>query len=208
MKNARAFAALGINRTPEIDFIDDGTHFSGYEYKGLPITYVKAEGKMYFCMRVDYLRDLTSSDYINKEWWRTCDLFNGVEEIDKVDLLIALEKVVQGVRELREEISNSELDFTDLIDRKTDEIIMINEKINEVKEKFNWLEADNYSVSSVRSKVKALENYRNQLINLSEVNTPVMREHLHRVKTSGYIYLKEKCYYIEMLNSLIEQHHY
>ncbi len=75
----------GFKRLQERDFEDDGNHFKGYEYKGLPITYLNDSTGYYLCLRLDYL-GVPYNQY--REDYRILDEFNGVDKID-MDKLIA-----------------------------------------------------------------------------------------------------------------------
>lgn len=205
MKNARAFSKLSIMRRPEWDFSDDGTRFYGYEYKNLPITYAKAGGEMYFSMRPDYIKDFSYIDYREKNWYMLCDKFNGVDEIDPEELINALEIVVAGIANLRNEIASATIDFAAVNACKEREIAMIDAAIKKVKNEFNWLDAEAFAVNAVRESVKYLKDYRTKLERLEEENTRYMRDIAYRVKTSGYIFVFERSYMFERLNGALEK---
>lgn len=76
-----------FERWPEKDFKDDRNSFIMFRYKGkLPISYLE-KGKIYCCVRLDYLPDIEF-----KEWrddFKICDEFNGVSyakfNVDKLE---------------------------------------------------------------------------------------------------------------------------
>lgn len=208
MTDARRFSRLGITRRPDLDFADDGTRFTGYEYKGLPITYTKSRGYMYFSIRVDYLRDFAHCDYNKKDWYKLCDKFNGVESIDEIELMLALEKVVKAVAELKEEVDNLNLDFTAYNARKEIELEMIDACIKKASTEFNWLDASIAEVDQMKSCVSALKDYSLLYAKLKEENTPAMRMSLNHFESSNYIYVYDTNYYTEKIIRLIKKRHF
>ena len=72
----------GFRRAPEYDFTDDGSHFIGFEYKGLPLTqHRSSQYGTYLCFRVDYIshdKGFTYKDCSNTSWYHLCDKYNGV----------------------------------------------------------------------------------------------------------------------------------
>lgn len=93
----------GMVRREDLDFNDDGNHFRGFEYKGMPITTLRSQDTTYLSIRVDYLKkSFTSNEWYETEEYKLCDEFNGVGEFDLDKLIENLEKVINKVNELNE----------------------------------------------------------------------------------------------------------
>ncbi len=208
LTNARSFAKLGIVRRTDLNFTDDGTRFTGYEYKGLPITYATGGGKMYFNIRVDYLHDFAYCDYFKKPWYKLCGKFNGVESIDETELMITLEKVIKAIAELKEEVDNLNLDFTAYNARKEAELEMIETYIKKASTEFNWLDASIAEVDQVKNCVSTLKDYSLRYAKLKEENTPAMRMSLKHFEDYNYIAINDATYCISKLNALVEKRHF
>lgn len=85
-----------INRNTRYDYVDDGTRFEGYDYKGcIPITRAAGAGfdECFIVIRPDYTSEIPWS----MSMWRLCEYFNGVprESYDRKVLIAIYEYLYQ-----------------------------------------------------------------------------------------------------------------
>lgn len=97
----------GIEVRTDLDFSDDGNHFKGFSYKGLPMTQCRTAGLCFLSIRVDYLHNnnFTYKTWMGTEEYNLCDEFDGVCEFDIDKLIENLEKVLAKVKELNDSAS-------------------------------------------------------------------------------------------------------
>lgn len=87
---------IGLEHHPELDFGDDGTKFKVLSYKGVPVTYAKANDEYYISIRFDYSfeingKSLDYSAYSKLPSYSLTDDFNGVANVDLDQLKANLE---------------------------------------------------------------------------------------------------------------------
>ncbi len=105
----------GMEKRENLDFEDDGNHFKGFSYKGMPITTLRTDDTTYLSIRVDYLNgtnNFTYDEWRGTEEYNLTDEFNGVSEIDLDKLLDNLERIIAKVNELNAKFENEEIDIT------------------------------------------------------------------------------------------------
>ena len=88
------FAKYGIKRDPQKDFLDDGNRFRFYNYKGLPISYLKDGEDYYLDLRLDYL-----GIYLTLENSKTINIlnkYNGCKEINMEELIEDCEYIIKN----------------------------------------------------------------------------------------------------------------
>lgn len=92
MKTLKLTSA-GFTRDEFMDFGDDGNYFKGYNYKGIPVSYLRKYGEIYLSFRLDYLKNPNNA----KTWNEDTDRFNGInpDKITKEDLIETAEKVLE-----------------------------------------------------------------------------------------------------------------
>ena len=125
----------GFTRREDLDFTDDGAIFTAYEYNGLIITKTTYKGEYFISVRVDYLRgfNFIYDDYSEKDWYKLCDEFNGVMDVDVEKLKENMDIIKRGIEELEEEIKNDPIDNALLENRLLQEEKELKEFIEEHK---------------------------------------------------------------------------
>lgn len=102
----------GFEVRPDLDFEDDGAHFRGFSYKGLPLTQCRYAGDVYLAIRPDYALGRL---YEYKEWrcteeHRLADEFNGVPEVDVEKLIANCEAVLAKCISIRKAAAKARLE--------------------------------------------------------------------------------------------------
>lgn len=153
-------AKLGIELAPERDFEDDGNHFRGFIYKGMPLSQCRSDGQCYLTIRDDYLEN----NYLWDEWrdaggWELTDRFNGVAEFDTEDLINTLEAVIKLRDELNERYSAplTEKDWSRLEERLNNEALEAHRVIERAKARVQWWSLSDYELRRVRDAIKSIE---------------------------------------------------
>mgnify|MGYP001079556307 CR=1 FL=1 len=95
----RDLTEAGFERREDLDFADDGTRFKILEYRGMIISYAKANGEYYIAIRPDYLENSGGHSFYSKlEAYKNVDEFNGVSKV-------SVGKLVQNVEQLVKEMN-------------------------------------------------------------------------------------------------------
>lgn len=180
--------SYGIEVAPQYDFMDDGNHFRGFIYKGIPMTqlYSRLDKTVYLAIRVDYLRDnnFTYSEWMDTEEYRLCDKFNGYGgEFSIEELVENLEKIIKKINEMNSTASVSEEDFDNAI------AIMINranEFDNFVKfasAKIDWSDDNIHTlVIYLNFLAKEAKSIRNKIERISEFSLIDKKNLIERLK--------------------------
>lgn len=180
--------SYGIEVAPQYDFEDDGNHFRGFIYKGIPMTqlYSRLDKTVYLAIRVDYLRDnnFTYSEWMDTEEYRLCDKFNGYSgEFSIEELVENLEKIIKKINEMNSTASVSEEDFDNAI------AIMINranEFDNFVKftsAKIDWSDDNIHTlVTYLNFLAKEAKSIRNKIERISEFSLVDKKDCIERIK--------------------------
>lgn len=200
-------------RKPEYDFSDDGNHFTGYEYKGLPLTQCRSCGDTYLSFRVDYIarkKGFTYNDYSKTTWYKLCDKYNGVPELPEMEEIIEdLETVVAGIADLANKVSHETIDTMPIIQRAGAEIAVI-EKFTEMfetefkfwkcKSEFELRRAYDY----YRGVQKYLENLKKWYYEPEKQKN--LREMSQRLVNYGYLEIQDDkdSFYIKELTKMVE----
>lgn len=166
MFNARSFTQNGFIRRKDLDFGDDGAYFKGYEYNGMPITYLRCkeqiskfdkerqqyiyldeyEYRCYISVRADYIvtdnrekLSFTTIDMLNTNWYKDCDKFNGVneDEVDIDELKNIINNAWVGLHELNDRVVKEVVDYNKLKNRLSTEIYKGNILLEKFKVNFN-----------------------------------------------------------------------
>lgn len=180
--------SYGIEVAPQYDFVDDGNHFRGFIYKGIPMTqlYSRLDKTVYLTIRVDYLRDnnFTYSEWMKTEEYRLCDKFNGYSgEFSIEELVENLEKIVKKINEMNRTASVSEEDFDNAI------AVMIN-RANEfdnfvkfVSTKIDWSDDNIHTlVTYLNFLAKEAKGIRNRIERISEFSLLDRKNIIERMK--------------------------
>lgn len=200
----------GFNLREDLNFSDDGNHFRGFDYKGLPITTLRSnvEGCVYLSIRVDYLdNDFTYYDWMETEEYKLANEFNGVSEFDIDKLIENCERIIAKVNELNEKARNEAIDTTDVEEEIHAEAKMIEEAIEYVKANLKWWNLkDGY--------LKMAKDYMNSLIKKQEMmlskdvkkmSNREKKEMVRSLEKYGYVYVKENDFYIIELKDYVEK---
>ena len=136
----------GFFRNPEYDFSDDGNHFTGWEYKGLPLTQHRdSQYGTYLSFRVDYLYEntrlpvyFTLQERHDSEWYKLCNRYNGVNELPEIEEIVKdLETVIAGIKALNEKVQNEGIDVNPIVEKLYKEADFADEIILNFKDKFD-----------------------------------------------------------------------
>lgn len=200
----------GFNLREDLNFSDDGNHFRGFDYKGLPITTLRSnvDGCVYLSIRVDYLdNDFTYYDWMETEEYKLANEFNGVSEFDIDKLIENCERIIAKVNELNEKARNEAIDMTDVEEAIHAEAKMIEEAIEYVKANLKWWNVkDGY--------LKMAKDYMNSLIkkqkmmlskDVKKMSNREKKEMVRRLEKYGYVYTKENDFYIRELKNYVEK---
>lgn len=201
----------GFRRAPEHDFTDDGSHFIGFEYKGLPLTQHRdSQYGTFLSFRVDYIRgkyDFTYDDYSQTDWYHLCDKYNGVEELPEIEEIVKdLETVLKGIEELAEKVKNEVPDYTKVVERAKYEKKLGEECLNNFKAKFEWWNCkSDWDLKNARDYFNSLQKYigyLDQLIANPAADSNI-RHFIQNVNKGWYIHIKENEYQIKWLNEIL-----
>ena len=98
----------------DLNFEDDGNHFKGFDYKGLPITTLRSCGETYLSIRADYVRSgCKNYDSLPDEVKRLCWTYNGTTEKFTLDELADVcEKVIAGIKEANKVFEARDVDYS------------------------------------------------------------------------------------------------
>lgn len=202
--NIRKFE--GFIRREDLDFIDDGDHFRGFSYKGMPITTLRADNTTYLSIRVDYLKN----EFTYKEWAQTeesklCDKFNGVSEFDINELVENIETILAKVDKMNKAVVKEEIDMSEAKIVLADEIKYVENVVENFKSNFKWYEADEYKLKRLVKYLKLEENEikKAKEIDIDKMSRKQKKEIIERLTNYGYIKIDRYDFYIrEMLNAI------
>lgn len=208
--STRDLIKVGFERREDLDFSDDGNHFKGFSYKGLPLSYLKSNGEYYTSLRIDYLEGLNYYDYSNKEWYKLEDEFNGCKEVDVDKLVENAEKIIAGVAELRKELKNKIVDRERLIEQAQAEYDIVNDFLN-TKAKISITLTDDYDMYDFKRVADYAKSLRKDIDReLEEVKTcdkTRLRNIEYTLEKYGYIIpTGDNCFYIREIKEFIKKH--
>lgn len=144
----------------DLNFSDDGNRFRGFDYKGMPITTLRADDTTYLCIRVDYLEtSFTYNEWMETEEYRLADEFNGVAEIDLDKLIDNCEKIIAKVAEMNAKAEEEEIDMTEVKARYELFCIKAEAAILEAKS-VKWWDMPEWKLNEIKSYMKRLETIR------------------------------------------------
>ena len=208
----------GFRRAPEHDFSDDGNRFTGWEYKGLPISqHRSAQCGTFVSFRVDYIahrKGFTYDDYSKTPWYKLCNKYNGVSELPEIEEIVKdLEIVVAGIKELEEKVKNEKLDYSKVVERAKLEKKAIEDYINKFKSEFNFWECkSDWSLKKAKEYVQTLSRKIEKLSVLIE--NPESDSNIRNIyqRVEKYLYLEvniesdnEKEFYFTQLDEILSE---
>lgn len=213
----------GFIRNPRYDFSDDGNRFTGWEYKGLPLTQCRDShyGETYLSIRVDYLNEntklpayFTYQERKETSWYPLCDKYNGVSELPELEEIVAdLETIIAGIKELNAKVQAEEIDAEPIEKQLLKEKEYVQNGLEEFKAKFDFFNfnGSNYELNRIRDYVKSLNRYIQQieeiLVHLNS-DEPFSRRELkeYAERANDYIICKVgDNFYLEELNEIISK---
>lgn len=161
----------GFIRNPKYDFSDDGNRFTGWEYKGLPLTQCRdsAYGETYLSIRIDYLNEKTKlpafftfEERRATSWYSLCDKYNGVSELPAIEEIVAdLETIITGVNELNAKVQAEEIDIKPIESQLLKEKEYVQNGLESFKARFDFFNfnGSDYELNRIRDYVKSLNRY-------------------------------------------------
>lgn len=193
-------------RREDLDFTDDGNHFKGFAYKGMPITTLRADGETYLTVRVDYLKN----SFTYKEWFATeedklCDEFNGVSEFDLDKLIENLDRIIAKVDEMNAKAEAEDIDTTEVEQVLKSEIEYAEKVLVNFKANYDWYNANLHRLNNYISYAKRLQSNIDsaKAINFATLSRRQKAEFTQRLKEYGYVSFRKNDFYIEQLNEAI-----
>lgn len=196
----------GMVRREDLDFADDGNHFKGFAYKGMPITTLRAYGETYLAVRVDYLESsFTYNEWFTTEEHKLCDEFNGVSEFDLDKLIENLERIIAKVDEMNAKAEAEVIDTTEVEQVLKSEIEYAEKVIADFKVNYDWFNANSYNLNRYIDYAKSLQSNVNsaKAIDFATLNRKQKAEFTQRFKEYGYVKFRNDDFYIEQLNEAI-----
>lgn len=208
----------GFRRAPEHDFSDDGNNFTGWEYKGLPISqHRSSKYGTFISFRVDdiaHKKGFTYDDYSKTSWYKLCNKYNGVSELPEIEEIIKdLEIVVAGIKEFEEKVKNEKLDYSKVVERAKLEKKAVEDYVNKFKSEFNfWNCNSDYSLKKAKNYIQTLLRkieVLSKLIENPESNTNI-RNIYQKIEKGLYIEVNiegdnEKEFYFRELDEVLEE---
>lgn len=180
--------SYGIEAAPQYDFVDDGNHFRGFVYRGIPMTqlYSRLDKTVYLTIRVDYLRDnnFTYKEWTDTEEYKLCDKFNGYSgEFSIEELVVNLEKIINKVNEMNSTASVSEEDFDNAIATMINRANEIDNFIKFASTKIDWSDNNIHTlVSHINYLAKEAKGIRNRIERISEFSLIDKKNFIERLK--------------------------
>lgn len=205
----------GFVRREDLDFNDDGNHFTGWEYKGMPITTLRSNkwNETYLAIRVDYI--MSDKNFTYDEWYATdesklTDMFNGVSEFDLDQLILNLETVIAKVDELDAAVANEQIEDCEIIAKLEQEVTFVNEELENAKQ-MQWWNLSGYYVKSAADYIRSLQqkadsiNEKLEALNNAEVSRKELKKMQECFEKYGYVAIKEDDFYVMQLRKYTEK---
>lgn len=196
----------GFKRVPKYDFSDDGSRFTAWVYKGIPMTQCRGGGNTYLCLRTDYISSFKKDGLSDLEFhlpWQFWydnkgkdveDVFNGVPEFDLDQLLKNVDILIEQIKTVTEKFNNlNEIDFFPIEERCWEESKVLKEFLESARTEFQWMSASDYDTKRFKDYWKSLKNYADRAHNrafayrLGEVSKYDLYEDNERLKKYGYV---------------------
>lgn len=180
----------------DLNFSDDGNRFRGFDYKGMPITTLRADGSTYLSVRVDYLKNsFTHKEWMETEEWRLADEFNGVPEIDLDKLVENCERIIAKVEKMNKAAESEIIDMTDVKEKAKARIAEIEAAVSAAK-KIEWWTKETYELNQIKDYMASLIRERDNLekTNFDKLGIREKKEWKNRKIAGGW--------YIQRINEL------
>lgn len=199
----------GFNLREDLNFVDDGHHFRGFDYKGLPIITLrsKVDNCVYLSIRVDYLdNDFCYQDWMETEEYELAEEFKGVSEFDLDKLIENCERIIAKVNELNEKARNEVIDTTEVEEAIQAESKMVEETIEYVIANLKWLKLKDGYLKMAKDYIFRLIDRQEMILSKDVKKLPnkAKKELVRRLEKYGYVYTKENDFYIRELKKFVE----
>lgn len=163
------FKKYGIERAPDLDFLDDGNRFRGYRCVDVPISYLKDPNYgVFLSIHVGDLGGLTYDEYSKLPSYKDCDKYNGVPE-NEVDLADVVEICKRIKAEYEEALKNvkdvSDDDFkayTDKYLEKAKQEFEEAKKVIKSLEPEDLLNASEWNIKEIKRDLESIKNEINR----------------------------------------------
>lgn len=201
----------GFEVREDLNFEDDGNHFRGFSYKGLPITQCRSQGETFLAIRVDYLNSENSFTW--KEWRETAeykleDEFNGCSEINVEKLIDNCERIIAKIAELNAKTKDEVVDTAKVEEKLAEEIKYAESVVENFKANFKWYEVDGYKLKSLadycKSEIKNIEGCKNKLSEISKLSRKAKKEMIDKLNEYGYVSIREDDFYLREMKKALE----
>ena len=199
----------GFNLREDLNFVDGGNHFRGFDYKGLPITTLRSKVNdcVYLSIRVDYLdNDFCYQDWMDTEEYKLAKEFNGVSEFDIDKLIENCERIIAKVNELNEKARNEVIDTTEVEEAIQAEAKMVEEAIEYVIANLKWLNLKDSYLKMAKDYIFKLISKQEMILSkdVKQMPNKDKKELVRRLEKYGYVYTKENDFYISELKKYVE----
>lgn len=197
----------GFERREDLDFRDDGTRFTAYEFNGIVVTKASWNNEYFISVRVDYLRDndFTYSDYSKKDWYKLCDEFNGVTEVDVDKLKHNINIIKRGIEDLKEEIKNDPIDVELIEEHLKKELEEVGDFIRENKI-VDILKYSEFEIRTLKNYFDSLKTREKSIIDKLN-NKNYTRYDYQFVQEYGYLKFKgeENEFYCKEIKNILNK---
>ena len=197
---------IGFNRREDLDFEDDGNHFKGYDYKGLPITTLRSGGYTFLAVREDYLdNNFTFDDWRETEEYELTDEFNYCSEVDLDKLIENCERIMKKIDEMNKQVASEEIDTSEAEERIAEEIILVKSLINDVKMNLEWWNLRDFDLKRAANMLRSEERTLKRLqdLDFDSMKIKQKRDIVQNCRKNGYVEFKEDDYYARELRALM-----
>lgn len=217
-----------FHRVPAHDFRDDGSTFTCWVYKGVPMTQCRGGGRTYLCLRTDYISTLKKDGLSDLEFdipydfWHDNkgkdveDVFNGVSEFDFDQLLKNVDILIEQIKTVTAKFNKIEIEEFPIEEQCWKEAKFLNNFTEDIKTKFNWMEASDFDTGRFKNYWKSLKRYAKSAhdhafaYRMGEVSKRVAFEDSNRLAKYGYVttQITDDEFYIKELKEMVEKYKY
>ncbi len=207
----RDLKKAGFVICPEKNFSDDGNHFKMLQYKGMYVSYLKADGMYYISPRGELDCRLVWQEYSKLPSYAKLDIYNGTDYFDAEKLTKTIISYLAEYEEKVVEVRKIEFDIDALFNQLDKEEAFIKELLKDVEE-LRLFEApfDKDSLDTLRTCYTRLSDMnfnaiRKALIasNVSEDNRD-LRSIMYNFLNRNYIRVARDNYYVKKLITYLE----
>lgn len=191
----------------DLNVEDDGNHFRGFDYKGLPITTLRTGDKTYLDIDIYYLDDI---QFTWREWRETEESkltgeFNGCDEVDLEKLIDNCERIIAKVNELNEMAKADVVDMTEVKKRLAVEYELIYRTVKDAKNDLKWWQLEKYDLNRAKDNMNYLIGIGNRIAKFNEFTLSRRRkkELCEMLEEYGFVKLSENDSSVKNLKEMI-----